>query len=154
MNYEELRLTFPSAEAHPSHADIALEGHSFKLRQIQCSIIRLTKNVEYEAQSRSIPVPNLWRSYPKTELDVWVADAKALSTDSCHHSRFLSREWLCKLADYTTISLFPNPALAVRSGESKFLCAAATAALCSFRKLRVRENTTCFTWTAVRSTVS
>lgn len=142
-------LSVLSPEADPTPADVALEGHMFKLRRIQYRILRLTQKLEHEAQVNSHPVPNLWRSYPRHELESWLTEVKGLSSDSLHHSRFQSFEWLCKLANYTVISLFPNPHLAVRSGEAKHLGAAAAAVLITFRKLRVRDNTTCFTWTAV-----
>lgn len=149
MNSEELRLPLLSQAVNPSPADIALEQHMFKLRKIQHRIIRLTQQLEYRANIESHPVPNLWRSYPRYDLENWISEVEILAARSRNQSPFKSVEWLLKLANYAIISLFPNPYLAVRGGDSRYLGAAAVAVLSTFRKLRVKDKTTCFTWTAV-----
>ncbi|KAH6962155.1 hypothetical protein BKA56DRAFT_598405 [Ilyonectria sp. MPI-CAGE-AT-0026] len=149
ISSEELRLSYPNSGVTPSPTDIALEEHMFRLRRIQYRILRITQRLEYKASTEDHPVPNLWRSRPKHDLDQWIHGISALRITPERQKRFLSEAWLLKLANYTVISLFPNPSLAVRGGDSRHLVAAACSVLITFRRLRVKDDTTCYTWTAL-----
>lgn len=148
---EELRLSLPlnCGFLSPSPAEIALEEHMFRLRRIQYRILRITRKLEYQALEEGHIVPNLWRSAPKYDLDLWMQDINGFSASPERQMRFKSAAWMFKLANYTIISLFPNPELAVRGGDSKHLVGAACSVLATFRKLRVKDHVTCYTWTAV-----
>ncbi|KAH9231224.1 hypothetical protein K456DRAFT_38829 [Colletotrichum gloeosporioides 23] len=151
VSSEELRLgnPFEFNSAAPSPADVALEEHIFQLRRIQYRILKITRRLEHDAQREGHPVPNLWRSWPRHDLDRWIHDIDSLSDSAERQRKFQSSAWLQKLANYTAISLFPNPYLAIRGGDSKHLVTAACSVLVSFRRFRVRDHTTCYTWTAL-----
>ncbi|KAF4872502.1 hypothetical protein CGCSCA1_v008329 [Colletotrichum siamense] len=151
VSSEELRLgnPFEFNSAAPSPADVALEEHIFQLRRIQYRILKITRKLEHDAQREGHPVPNLWRSWPRHDLDRWIHDIDSLSDSAERQRKFQSSAWLQKLANYTAISLFPNPYLAIRGGDSKHLVTAACSVLVSFRRFRVRDHTTCYTWTAL-----
>lgn len=148
VSSEELRLS-GTLTANPSPSEIALEEHMFRLRRIQYRILRLTRKLESEALEKGHPVPNLWRSRPKHDLDLWIQEMDTFSASPERQRRFKSAVWMLKLANYTVISLFPNPYLAVRGGDARYLMAAACFVLAKFRELRVKDHTTCYTWTAV-----
>lgn len=126
------------------------EDHMFQLRRIQYPILKLVQKLEKQAHRDHHPVPNLWRSQIRHRLDRWVDDIVMFSSGSERTlDRFKSQTWLLKLANYATISLFPNPHLAVRSGDARHLVTAACQVLVTFRRFRVREHLSCYTWTAV-----
>ncbi|KAL2670265.1 hypothetical protein Neosp_014732 [[Neocosmospora] mangrovei] len=151
ISSEELFLSScqEKGQAPPSPSDVAMEEHMVRLRQIQYHILRLVGKLQHDAITKHHPIPNLWRSWLRHDLERWKEMAASLSDRAEHHHKFLSRPWVLKLADYTIISLFPNPALAVRGGDSKYLVAAACSVLVTFRKLRVKDHVTCHTWTAL-----
>ncbi|KAK2779634.1 hypothetical protein CKAH01_02982 [Colletotrichum kahawae] len=151
VSSEELRFgnPFEFNSTAPSPTDVALEEHIFQLRRIQYRILKITRKLEHDAERESHPVPNLWRSWPRHDLDRWIHDIDSLSDSAERQRKFQSSAWLQKLANYTAISLFPNPYLAIRGGDSKHLVTAACSVLVSFRRFRVRDHTTCYTWTAL-----
>ncbi|CAH0056949.1 unnamed protein product [Clonostachys solani] len=149
ISSEEAQSMFFYNNVSPSPLDVALEEHMFWLRRIQYRILRITNKLERESLKNGNPTPNLWRSRPKHDLERWTQGIAGLHTSLDRQRRFLSLEWLRKLANYTVISLFPNPLLAVRSGDSRHLVAAACSVLITFRRLRVKDQTTCHTWTAL-----
>ncbi|ETS78703.1 hypothetical protein PFICI_08556 [Pestalotiopsis fici W106-1] len=125
------------------------EDHMFQLRRIQYRILKLVQKLEKQAHRDHHPVPNLWRSQIRHRLDRWVDDIVMFSGSERTLDRFKSQTWLLKLANYATISLFPNPHLAVRSGDARHLVTAACQVLVTFRRFRVREHLSCYTWTAL-----
>ncbi|VUC38191.1 unnamed protein product [Clonostachys rosea] len=149
ISSEEAQSMFFYNNASLSPLDVALEEHMFWLRRIQYRILRTTNKLERESMMNGNPTPNLWRSRPRHDLERWTQGITGLHTSLDRQRRFLSLEWLRKLANYTVISLFPNPLLAVRSGDSRHLVAAACSVLITFRRLRVKDQTTCHTWTAL-----
>jgi hypothetical protein len=111
----------------------------------------MVQKLEHEAKVDNHVVPNLWRSQIRYDVVRWANDAAAFSATQEIQDRFKSQTWLLKLTNYTIISLFPNPYLAVRSGDARHLVAAACYVLTVFRRLRVKEHISCYTWTAVRT---
>ncbi|KAH8895257.1 hypothetical protein GQ53DRAFT_48816 [Thozetella sp. PMI_491] len=138
-----------SPEGSQMFREDALDEHVLRLRRIQYRILKLVQRLEYEAEQEQHPVPNLWRSQIRHDLTRWVKDVSIFPGHHEIHDRFKSTSWLLKLANYSIISLFPNPRLAVRGGDSRHLVAAATQVLITFRRLRVKEHTSCYTWTAL-----
>ncbi|KAI0473451.1 hypothetical protein GGR56DRAFT_531998 [Xylariaceae sp. FL0804] len=126
------------------------EDHMFQLRRIQNRTLKMVQKLEARAARDRHPVPNLWRSRVRHELDRWSDDVAALSAGSEEpQDRFRSQMWLLKLANYARISLYPNPHLAVRSGDAKHLVSAACQVLVAFRRFRIKDHLTCHTWTAL-----
>lgn len=121
----------------------------FQLRRIQYRILKMVQKLRSEAIRENHPVPNLWRSQVRHDLDRWIDDIAILAGPEGSPDRFSSQQWLLKIANYATISLFPNPGLAVRSGDSRNLVMAACQVLTTFRHFRVQEHLSCYTWTAV-----
>lgn len=149
-SWESLQFRdIPSDGALPD--DRFLEDHSFALRRIQHQIIRIVRKLEHEAARDNHIVPNLWRSSIRYSIEEWMSGVAVLSTHQTGQKGFTSLTWLTKLANYAIISLFPNCSLAVRSGDARHLVSAACDALNTFHRLRVREQTSCYTWTAVSS---
>lgn len=121
----------------------------FQLRRVQCRILTMVQRLESKANRDSHPVPNLWRSQIRHDLSRWTDDISMFSDPEGILDRFTSQPWLLKLANYAIISLFPNPYLAVRSGDARYLVTAACQVLITFRHFRVKEHLSCYTWTAV-----
>lgn len=122
----------------------------FQLRRIQYRILKMVQKLENKAMRENHPVPNLWRSQIRHHIERWINDILVFSDQDGTLDRFKSQTWLLKLANYATISLFPNPHLAVRSGDARHLVAAACQVLVTFRRFRIKEHLSCYTWTAVR----
>lgn len=91
-------------------------------------------------------MPNLWGSELCEELLQWRRDLDSLQFKS---DVFLSVRWLETLYNYGLISLFPNPRLAVQEGQAHNLVHASNEVLRAFRAFRVKEQLSCYTWTAV-----
>ncbi|KAK2606712.1 hypothetical protein N8I77_005443 [Diaporthe amygdali] len=125
------------------------EDHMFQLRRIQCRILKMVQNLEIKAERDNHPVPNLWRSQIRHDLSRWTDDNLIFPNREGISDRFKSQPWLLKLANYANISLFPNPYLAVRSGDARYLVTAACQVLVTFRHFRVKEHLSCYTWTAL-----
>ncbi|KAM0817500.1 putative Transcription factor domain-containing protein [Seiridium cardinale] len=125
------------------------EDHMFQLRRIQCRILKMAQKLKNKAKRDGHPVPNLWRSQVRHDLNRWTDDIMMFSDSEGVADRFKSQQWLLKVANYAVISLFPNPYLAVRSGDARYLVAAACQVLVTFRRFRVKEHLSCYTWTAL-----
>ncbi|KAI0167385.1 hypothetical protein BJ166DRAFT_623288 [Pestalotiopsis sp. NC0098] len=125
------------------------EDHMFQLRRIQYRILKMVQKLENKATRENHPVPNLWRSQIRHHIERWINDILVSSDQDGTLDRFKSQTWLLKLANYATISLFPNPHLAVRSGDARHLVAAACQVLVTFRRFRIKEHLSCYTWTAL-----